>query len=257
MFRQLGNRRRAIPLLNNLGVIAEARGDYSQALQHYQEALDMAREIGNRDGEMVYLSNLGGVKVRLGVYPQAEADLRQVIDMAGSGGLEVLASTYNFLAEACLGQGLAEEALAAAQRALVLAQEMESQDDLGLVWRALGRVAAYLGEPVPIEAREEGQPRSAGAETCFRESEQIFKELEREDERARTLREWAIYELERGNQQRGRHLWAEAREIFTRLGAQPEVDRMEAMHAHKTESLETPPGGAAAGRDAGPGRPGG
>jgi tetratricopeptide (TPR) repeat protein len=235
IFNSLGNRRRAMPLMNNLGVIAEARGDYLEARAHYQEALDMAREIGNRDGEMVYLSNLGGTKARLGNYVSAETDLRQVIQMAGSGGLDVLSTTYSFLAEACLGQGKTKEALNSARRALALAEEMESQEDLGIAWRVLGRVAASVQAPIPVTTHGEGQPRTAGAEACFAESERIFKNIEREEERARTLREWARYKLEQGNQKQGMRLWEQARAIFVRLGAQPEVDRMEELYAKQMD----------------------
>jgi tetratricopeptide (TPR) repeat protein len=231
IFRALGNRRRAMPLMNNLGVILESQGNYRGALSRYQQALDMAREIGNRDGEMVYLSNFGGAKVRLGEYPSAEADLRQVIQMAGSRGLYELSQTYSFLAEALLGQDRVVEALESAQQALALAEEMESQDNLGIAWRALGLVAAARHEPIQVGLSKEGQPRIASAETCFVESERIFKAIEREDERARTLREWAKFKLEQGDSEHGLQLWDEARAIFTQLGAQPEVERMEIVHA--------------------------
>ena len=234
IFRLVGNRRRAMPLMNNLGVILEARGDYQGALRRYQQALDTAREIGNRDGEMVYLSNVGSAKVRLGEYLSAEADLRQVIEMAGAGGVDVLSTTYSFLAKAYLGQGKAAEALPAAQHALALAEEMESQEDLGIAWRALGRVAAALRKPVSIEAPGEGKPRTAGAEACFAESERIFKEIEREDERARTLREWAKFKMEQGDHEQGTRLWEQARTIFAQLGAQSEVERMEDIYAKQT-----------------------
>jgi class 3 adenylate cyclase/tetratricopeptide (TPR) repeat protein len=237
IFRLLGNRRQAMPLLNNLGVIMETRGDYRGALRRYQEAPDMAREIGNRDGEMVYLSNLGGARVRLEQYAVAEADLRQVIQMAGSEGLYVLSTTYSFLAEAALGQDKTSEALASARQAVALADEMESQEDLGVAWRAMGRVAAKLREPIQVEAGRLGKARTAGAEACFAESERIFREIEREEERARTLREWARFKMEQGDLQRGRRMWEEAREIFAQLGAQPEVERMENMHAKQEDVI--------------------
>jgi tetratricopeptide (TPR) repeat protein len=231
IFSNIGNRRRATPLMNNLGVIAEARGDYQEARRRYQEALDTAREIGNRDGEMVYLSNLGGVKVHQAEYISAEADLKQVIEMAGAEKMDVLSVTYSFLANAYLGQNKVSEALPAAQRALDLAEETESQDDLGLVWRVLGLVAAALAEPVTISLGKEGQTRTLKAEEFFFESERIFNEIEKEEERARTLREWAKYKLAEGDYQQGMRMWDEAKEIFMQLGALPEVERMEENYA--------------------------
>ncbi|RPI85259.1 MAG: hypothetical protein EHM41_11325 [Chloroflexi bacterium] len=231
IFRELGNRRRAMPLMNNLGVIMESKGEYEEALKRYQEALITAREIGNRDGEIVYLSNQGGVKVRLEQFAEAENDLRQVIQMVGTSGSDILPSAYSFLAKAYLGQEKTDEALDAAQRALALAEEMELQEDLGVAWRALGRVAAYLRKPVPVEIVYTDMPRTADADGCFAESERIFKEIEREDERARTLTVWAKYKLDLGDKKRGLPMWEEAKQIFTQLGARSEVERMENIYA--------------------------
>jgi class 3 adenylate cyclase/tetratricopeptide (TPR) repeat protein len=230
IFTALGNRRRAMPLMNNLGVIREARGDYPGALTEYQAALDVAREIGNRDGEMVYLSNLGQVRVRMKEYAAAETDLRQVIEMAGSTGLHVLSTTYSFLAKSCLGQNKPEDAKAAAQQAFFLAEKNESQEDIGLAWRALGHVAAAFGEAIPIRTNYKEQPHLFRADNCFRESERIFKEIEREDERARTLRAWATFEMRQGDQKLGLKMWEEARVIFSQLGALAEVQQMEEYH---------------------------
>ncbi len=47
-----------------------------------------------------------------------------------------------------------------------------------------------------------------------------------EGERARTLREWAKYELAHGDKARGAAMWQEARELFARLGVELEVERM-------------------------------
>jgi class 3 adenylate cyclase/tetratricopeptide (TPR) repeat protein len=231
IFNSLGNRRRAVPLMNNLGVILEARGDYLGAQNRYQQALEMAREIGDRDGEMAYLSNLGGIQVRMEEHQKAEANLRQVIEMASMQGLDVLSETYTFLAGALLGQEKTGEALEAARKALSLAQEMEAQDYMGLAWRSLGRVVTALGEPVSIQVSQQQPIQVFTAEACFAESERIFIEIEREDERARTLREWARYEMEQGDLIKGQKLWEAARAIFIQLEALPEVEQMEEYHA--------------------------
>jgi predicted ATPase len=229
IFLKEGNRLRAMPLMNNLGVIAEARGDYKEALRYYHEALVTARQIGNKDGEMVYLSNLGGVKVQLEDYLGAEADLNIVVDMAGSSGQDVLSSTFSFLSRAKLGLGKGHEALSNAQDALLLADEMEAPDDMGLAWRTLGQIAAAL--EMPVRPRE-NSGITVGAEECFAESVRIFREIEREDELARTLRTWANYHLSRGNVDLGIPLWQESKRIFAELGADLEIKRMEEYHAN-------------------------
>ncbi len=236
IFHSLGNRRRSMPLLNNLGVIAEGRGDYESARARYQEALDVAREIGNRDGEIAYLSNLGAVEVRLGDFASAERELQSVIRMVGSGGSEVLAFTHAFLAEAQLGLGKPEEALPSACQALALAEEMESQEDLGLVWRIFGKLAAARGEPLPIRRRGESSPQLLAAEACFSASEQIYEQIDRKEERARTLREWGKFAYERGERSQGTAMWEEARRIFEEVGADLEAKRMSDLAPSKQES---------------------
>jgi tetratricopeptide (TPR) repeat protein len=224
--QELGDRMGEEDLLNSLGVIADARGDYDTALQHAQEALRIAREIGDRDGEFVFLSNVGAERVRSSEYQAAEVDLRQVIHMAGTTGASGLSDTYRCLAEACLGQGKVEEALAAARHALALGQEGGMQLFVGPAWRALGMVAAHLSEPIALADPNTGQSRTYDTQACFAEGMRVCTEAGMEGERARILREWAKYELERGDRARGEAKWMEARETFARLGAELEVARM-------------------------------
>ena len=226
IFREIGDDRRAMPLLNNLGVIAESLGDFEAAAEGYEQALAISRRIGNRDSEMVYMGNLGGAKVLQGDYAAAEPVLRAVLDPSNPAGLEVLADAHSFLAEACLAQGKLEEALELGRKGLEIAVRIESQDDLGVVWRVLGMVAARLQVPPVLEHTPLGPNRACDAAMCFGESERIFRELGREDELARTLRSWARYELEFGHPEQAAGKWEEARGLFEKIGATHEVARM-------------------------------
>jgi tetratricopeptide (TPR) repeat protein len=226
IWQELDDRRQISDLFNNLGLIAAARGDHSTALERYQAALSMARDIGDRDGELVFLNNLGTARVGLGEFQAAEADMRQVIQMAGAAGSWILGETYRTLAEAALGQDKIEAARAAAQQALTLGQSGGIQEYIGPAWRVLGMVAARLSEPVMIVVEDSDPPRPFDAPACFAESARICAETGMEGERAQTLREWARYELARGDTGRGAALWQEARQLFTQLGAELEVARM-------------------------------
>jgi len=68
--------------------------------------------------------------------------------------------------------------------------------------------------------------RACDAQVCFAESERIFREIRREDELARTLRAWARCESESGDREQAEGMWKEARELFEKLGAVQEVNRM-------------------------------
>jgi DNA-binding SARP family transcriptional activator/tetratricopeptide (TPR) repeat protein len=227
LHRELGDRWGEVGLLINLGEVARVRGDYDAAIARYQEALTIAHEVGERGHEIVILSNLGGAKVGQGEYHAAEADLRQVIHKGGDASRRVLPETYCFLAEALLGLSRIDEALGAARQALALAQEREDRELIGLAYRALGMVAAQLSEPTAIAGRVIGQDHLlSDAAACFAQSLRMFEELGAEGERARTLRAWATYELERNDRAGGEAMWQQAREIFERLGMTLEVERM-------------------------------
>ena len=222
LFKEMGDRRSVGNLLNSLGETERLSGNYAGAFDRYQEALAIAREIGNRNGEILYLSNLGGTRVGLGQYVEAEADLRQTIEMGAALGFVGLSENFRFLAEALAGQGRLEEAMQAARRALELGREIENQEHVAEAWRALGLVASRAGTSVEYVGRE------LDATACFAESLTIFTSIQMEAERARTLRDWARHELQRGEQERGQKLWREARETFKRLRMTLELERMSA-----------------------------
>lgn len=211
LFRELDDRRNVGVLLDSLGETARLRGDYAAAVARFEEALTIAGEIGERVGQMTYLSNLGGALIGLGDYAGAETRLRAAIELA-SAGYNGLSETYRFLAEACLGAGKTIDALEAARAALMFGRETGNQEFVGGAWRALGLVAARLRAAVSFN-EETYEPWE-----CFAESLRIFTEVGMEAERARTLRDWASYEQQRGDSRRGQAMWQEAREIFSRLG---------------------------------------
>ncbi len=219
LFRQLGNREREERLLSNLGVTAMQRGEGEAAIALYQQALAISREIGNRHGEMIRLSNLGGVRAELGHYQEAEADLRQVVEWVEQSGAK-FPEVYCNLVQALVGQGKGEEALEVARRVLVITREMGPIEQ-AFAWHALGQATGELGRPVQVDEE------SYDAPACFARSRQTFQETGLEGHCALVLREWARHELRRGDREKGRQLWQQARQVFEQLGMQAEVARMD------------------------------
>ncbi|UNU22943.1 tetratricopeptide repeat protein [Microcoleus vaginatus] len=66
-----GNRYGEANSLNNLGEIYSLLGEYSQAIHCYQQSLNIQRDIGNRSGEAASLNALGNIYDALGEYLQA------------------------------------------------------------------------------------------------------------------------------------------------------------------------------------------
>lgn len=219
VYREMGNLWRVASMLNNMGEVARLRGDYRAAKALYEEALTAAQQVGFRIADIMIPSNLGGVLTALGNHTLAELYLRQVIAVGDKSDSYVLAETWRFLAEACLGQGQVEEALAAAQQALAIGQEIEVQEDIAGAWRALGMVAAEL------EARRMTRGTPLEAASCFATSLRIYTQVGAEGERARALRAWAQYESRRGHREAAQKMRQEAQGIFARLGMNLEVER--------------------------------
>ena len=226
IFQELGNRTSGMDLLSNLGVIADAYGDYELALQRYHSALEIAHEVGSRNGEIMLLTNRGAEQVALKRYGAAEEDTRKAIEMAGITGAWSLPYTYNYHAEAMLGLGRYEEAYYSARQSLVLAEEHELPENTGIAWRTLGLISDRISKAVLIPEKGKDRFVEYDSDACFSKSEKILAKAGLDGERARTLVEWARYKIKSNDRERGLEMWKEAREIFTRLGAQIEVDRM-------------------------------
>jgi class 3 adenylate cyclase/tetratricopeptide (TPR) repeat protein len=230
--RVTGNPSGAIAALNNLGVNAHIRGDYSSALTHYRQALEEARYVGYRDLELVCLTNMSGALVELGEYQQAETNLRQVVESTQWGWF-LLSEAKRFLAMALLGQRHRQEALEYAREAVELARKNGAREYLGRSWRILGMIASQTPSGKITLAAENSadlDPLAAkeySARDCFKASEEIFKQSGGAGELARTWREWARYELKRGEVDLGKNLWSAARASFEKLGLDIEVQRMQ------------------------------
>ncbi|HWX21750.1 MAG TPA: adenylate/guanylate cyclase domain-containing protein [Candidatus Binatia bacterium] len=243
LYEELGDRRNAASMWNNLAENARLRGDYQSAEELYEKALAAVRQIGHRESEAIYLTNLSAARLGLRKFQQAETELQEAIALTSGTNSCALSATYSFLGEACLGQGKTSPALEAARRALALAQDSENDLDLGTAWRTLGRVLGAQASPPANRENRASAADAAGpdfipdAGTCFAEGLRVFREIQAEGEQARTLRDWAEYEVLEGRGQEGRLKTEEALAIFQRLGALAEVQRTrEWLQDHSAET---------------------
>jgi predicted ATPase len=223
LHRELGDRLRVGGTLNNLGQTAEARGDYERAAVHYQAALTLARDIKDRELEFLSLRNLGGAQVGMQNYQAGETQLRQALQIAESAGWGDRSLIYSRLSAAALGQRDLAAAIDAARQALALAQTPAEQ---GMAWRAIGLAKI---ENTELRIENHALPILNSPADCFAESVRCFAASNLQGERARTLREWARYEIGRGNRSGGELLWREVRAVFVRLDMDGEVRAMDAF----------------------------
>jgi tetratricopeptide (TPR) repeat protein len=234
LYEELGDRRNTAAMWSNLGESARSRGDYAAAEVLYCKALAAVREIGHRESEAIYLSNLSAARLGLKQFEQVEKDAREAIALTDGGNFCSRAASYSFLCEACLGQGKPAEALDAARRSLALAEESESDQDIGIAWRVLGQsvtalnpVAAGKSSAATGKRGRGGREAVPSADICFAKSLRVFKKINAEGEQAGTLRAWAEFEWKRGRPKLSLRKAEAARAIYQRLAAVPELARME------------------------------
>jgi len=108
-----GNRERAMTALNNLGMVAEERKDYSLARDNYQQALALGREIGVQDMVATGLTNLANIDITLGTLSAARTELHEGLAYALRLGMlpQVVAAVIAF-ASLAYAQGQTERTLA-------------------------------------------------------------------------------------------------------------------------------------------------
>jgi tetratricopeptide (TPR) repeat protein/transcriptional regulator with XRE-family HTH domain len=80
--REIGDQQSKGRILGNLGLTYESLGQYKRAIDFYQQSLAIAREIGNRRGEGATLGNLGLAYNNLGQYERAIDFSQQYLNIA-------------------------------------------------------------------------------------------------------------------------------------------------------------------------------
>jgi tetratricopeptide (TPR) repeat protein len=76
LWRELGTVADTVRPLNSLGLVALGRGDFAQAREFFDEAMQISREHGDQSGEALALNNLGRVAFYEGDYNSARSLLQ-------------------------------------------------------------------------------------------------------------------------------------------------------------------------------------
>ncbi len=226
--RRLNDREDIGRVLNVLGENARMRGDYAQAVEHYQAALAIGRELRHPERLIMFLSNLGGALVGAGDALEAVAVLQEALQLARTTNWYGLDETYRFLAEANLHLGSSSAAFEAACQGLKLARTYQQVLEIGNLLRVIGTILPQLDLATLNLGASEIPPTPTA---CFAQALEILTDIGARGEQARTLYQWARYELRNGDSGQGAAHWAAARDLFIQLGMSGELARMEAEPA--------------------------
>jgi tetratricopeptide (TPR) repeat protein len=147
------NSRRAA-LVHQLGMIAEQRGDYDQAEQHYLASLGMHEELGNRAAISINNHQLGMIAQRRGNYDQAEQHYLASLSIEKElDNPEGIAGSYTQLGNIALYRGDHPHAEQQYLAALEVAEEIDNRPGLAVVQHQLGMVAMERGDYEQAAAR--------------------------------------------------------------------------------------------------------
>ncbi len=130
--------------LHLLGILAQKRGDYDQALQWYRKSLDILEELGNRAGMASSYHQLGMVAQERGDYDQALQWYRKSLDIFEElGNRAGMASSYHQLGIVAEDRGDYDQALQWYRKSLDIKEELGNRAGMG---DSMGQIAILLTE---------------------------------------------------------------------------------------------------------------
>lgn len=115
--------------LNNIGKGYHGLGRYTEALQSYSQALELAQQYKDLERQTIALNNIGTVHISIGNYPRALEYFQKSLEIAiATSARPSQASTLNNIGQVYQNQGQSAKALEYFQQSLTLAQVMQAAD---------------------------------------------------------------------------------------------------------------------------------
>lgn len=193
--RQVGDVKLAAMVEQNLGTIANMRGDLPAAIAHYETGLAGYRELGLDEQVGNLLNNMGMAHARLGQWPEAERTYLEALAMcAACGDVRTSLMIEVNRAETLIARGRLQDARVICERVLRRAQPLndlravsEAQKNLGVVARdsgALDTADAHLRDAFTSATGREDLLLAA---EVAREQAELYSAMHRERETLQAL----------------------------------------------------------------------
>ncbi|HEU4698688.1 MAG TPA: tetratricopeptide repeat protein [Gemmatimonadales bacterium] len=195
-------------IAQNLGIVANIRGDHAAAERHYTRSLAAYVELGDDHGCALAHHNLGMVMADRERWEEANAHYAQALALArAQGDAHLAALCLVNHTEALLATGDLGAARTAAEAARGTFLALAARFDLADAERVLALVERAEGAALPVV-----EDRLRGAMALARETGARLTEAE-------AARELGRLYLERGRPADARRHLAEAHQIFSHIGA--------------------------------------
>jgi len=164
----------------NLGIVANIRGDWANALEHYQRSLEAYKSICDTRGCAIAHHNLGMIHTKRKNWPEADRNYRRCHGLAEAVGdrhLSGLAALNR--AEVRLAIDDFEGAKAGAEQALRIFNEVEARRDKAGAHRLLGMVFRQRGQMALAESHLRSALEIAAGAQCPLTEADAARELAR------------------------------------------------------------------------------
>ena len=207
----------------NLGILANIRGDLEAAEDHYARSLVAYRECNDQHGCGIAFHNLGMVSADRDALDQADHYFEQSLEIArASGDVHLQALCLVNRAEAHWARQRYDEARTGAEEALVIFDGLDDRGAKADAYRIIGMVYRDTGRTALAESR------LRSAIDLARHSGSILRQAE-------AVRELALLYQAMGRNQETLGLLNEAHRLFQQLDARVDLVNVEA----KVAELET------------------
>ncbi|MCT7965666.1 CHAT domain-containing protein [Laspinema sp. D1] len=234
--------------LFNLGIEQYQRSQFRDALQSWEQALEIYRQIGDKVGEGKTLHNLGTVYKSLGEYAQAEQYYRQSLEISRQLGdkavegttLNNLGTLYTSLGEYAQGEQYYRQSLEIFQQIGDKMGEGRTLNNLGGVYTSLGEYAQaeqYYRPSLEISRQigdKKGEGRTllglgnvynslgenAQAEQFYSQSLEIFQQIGDKEWEGNTLNNLGTVYKSLGEYAQAEQFYSQSLEIFQQIGDQ-------------------------------------
>jgi putative nucleotidyltransferase with HDIG domain len=206
----------------NLGILANVRGDHGQAAAHYRRALEGFELSGDQKGRAISHHNLGMVCADRRLWQEADEHFRRSLDITRSVGdvhLEGLCLLNH--SEVHVARQRYEEARCNAEQALAIFDRLGARLDKADAYKVLGVIYRETGRFTLAESRLQGAIEQAVATASVLSEAEASRELAR------------LYQG-MGRNQEALQLLNRAHRLFSRLDAR--VDLVDV--SSKTNRLE-------------------
>jgi tetratricopeptide (TPR) repeat protein len=222
LFTQIGHVYNQVLVNNNLGGIALKQGRFDAALGYYQRAVRQLEQIQGSNWVFGALHlNIGNSLIQQGALDEARDELQQALSyIEKSQTKDLLPELYGLFAELhCLADDLAQ-AESYGQQSLELARELEMPREEGHNLRIMGEIA-------------QAQSDLDRAQEYFEHSYRILSGAGDEYERAKTMLSQAQLMAARGAAPGAREMLLECNGIFSRLGAEHDLEAVRRLLAEQ------------------------